>query len=229
MGLATTVLRVVTGATMAGHGLQKLTNSLGGHGPDAAGESFESMGFPSGRQFAIATGVAETAGGALMVAGLGTPLACAMVSGVMAGAIAKVHYKNGFWMTDRGFEYNLHILAATFAVAGAGGGALTLDALRGKKHRGFGWALAQLALGAGTAAAALALAERQGGDQWHEGTDGWTAGIDDRKTASDGEAVDLTGTSRRPDQAHGSAHTDAPRDGSSSADADASSHADSPN
>jgi putative oxidoreductase len=168
MGLATTVLRVVTGATMAGHGLQKLTNSLGGQGLDASAESFEKMGLQPGRSFAIATGLAETAGGALMVAGLGTPLACAMVSGVMAGAIAKVHYKNGFWMTEQGSEYNLHILAATFAIAGSGGGALTVDALRGKKHRGFGWALAQLAVGVGAAAGALALAERQNGDHWQE-------------------------------------------------------------
>jgi putative oxidoreductase len=171
MGLATTVLRVVTGATMAGHGLQKLSNSFGGHGLAAAGESFEAIGFKPGQPFATATGAAEAAGGMLMVAGLGTPLACAMISGVMAGAIAKVHYKNGFWMTDHGFEYNLHILAATFAVAGTGGGALTLDALRGKKHQGLGWALAQLAVGLGAATAALALAERQQGDHWQASTE----------------------------------------------------------
>jgi putative oxidoreductase len=171
MGLATTVLRVVTGATMAGHGLQKLSNSLGGHGLEPTADSFETMGMKPGRPFAIATGVAEAAGGTLMVAGLGTPLACAMVSGVMAGAIAKVHYKNGFWMTDHGFEYNLHILAATFAVAGAGGGSLTLDALRGKKHQGLGWALAQLAVGLGAAAGALAMAERQQGDHWQASTE----------------------------------------------------------
>jgi putative oxidoreductase len=156
---------------MAAHGLQKLSNSFGGQGPAAMGGKFEKMGIEPGREFAIGTGLAETAGGTLMVAGLGTPLACAMVSGVMAGAIAKVHYKNGFWMTDRGYEYNLHILAATFAIAGSGGGSLTLDALRGKKHRGFGWALAQLAVGLGAAAGALALAERQGGDHWSDGTE----------------------------------------------------------
>lgn len=161
MGYATTVLRVVTGATMAGHGIQKLSHALGGHGPEGTAKAFEGMGFTPGRHFAMATGIAETAGGSMMAMGLGVPMACSMVTGVMAGAIAKVHYKNGYWVTDGGFEYNLGILASTFAVAGAGGGALTLDGLRGKKHRGFGWALAQLAVGVGAAAAALTISERQ--------------------------------------------------------------------
>lgn len=161
MGFATTVLRVVTGATMAGHGIQKLTHALGGHGPEATGKAFENMGFTPGRHFGMVTGIAETAGGSMMTLGLGVPVACSMVSGVMIGAIAKVHYKNGYWVTDGGFEYNLNILAATFAVAGAGGGALALDGLRGKKHRGLGWALAQLALGASAAAGALVISERQ--------------------------------------------------------------------
>lgn len=166
MGLATTVLRVVTGATLAGHGLQKLTRSFGGGGPEAAGENFEQMGLKPGRQLAMVTGTTETIGGVLMVAGLQTPLACSMITGVMVGAIAKVHYKNGFWASGRGYEYNLHILAATFAVAGAGGGALSVDALRGKKRQGFGWALAQLAVGAGAAAGALAIAGREVPATW---------------------------------------------------------------
>jgi putative oxidoreductase len=205
MGLATTVLRVVTGATMAGHGLQKLTNSLGGQGPDDVAESFEKMGLKPGRPYAIATGAAETAGGLLMVAGLGTPLACAMVSGVMAGAIAKVHYKNGFWMTEHGYEYNLHILAATFAVAGTGGGSLTLDALRGKKHRGFGWALAQLAVGLGAAAGALAIAERQNGDHWQSmSADRWSSSASPDEAGSAGP-VDLTSQGEVGDHAHATA------------------------
>ena len=161
MGFATTVLRLVTGATMAGHGVQKLTTSLGGHGPEGTAQAFEQMGLQPGRHFGMVTGVAETAGGTMMALGLATPLACSMVTGVMVGAVTKVHLKKGFWVTNGGFEYNLGILASTFAIAGAGGGPLTLDGLRGKKHRGFGWAVLQLAVGAGAAAAALAIADRQ--------------------------------------------------------------------
>ena len=161
MGFATTVLRLVTGATMAGHGIQKLTTSLGGHGPEGTAQAFEQMGLRPGRHFGMATGAAEAAGGTMMALGLATPLACSLVTGVMVGAITKVHLKKGFWATNGGFEYNLGILASTFAIAGAGGGPLTLDGLRGKKHQGLGWAVLQLALGAGAAAGALAISDRQ--------------------------------------------------------------------
>jgi putative oxidoreductase len=96
-----------------------------------------------------------------MVAGLGTPLACAMVSGVMASAISKVHYKNGFWAANKGFEPNLMFMASAFAIAGSGGGALSLDGLRGKRRQGLSWALAQLVAGAGTAVAVLKFSSRQ--------------------------------------------------------------------
>jgi putative oxidoreductase len=194
MGYATTVLRVVTGATMAGHGIQKLSHALGGHGPEGTAKAFEGMGFTPGRPFGMAAGMAETAGGSMMALGLGVPLACSMVTGVMAGAIGKVHYKNGFWVTDGGFEYNLHILAATFAVAGAGGGALTLDGLRRKKHRGFGWAVAQLAVGAGAAAAALTIAERQAQAQGVSSTPSTPGTQTPGHTDADGSSlVDLAG------------------------------------
>jgi putative oxidoreductase len=163
MGFATTVLRVATGATMAGHGLQKLTTGFGGGGLEAAGENFEKMGLSPGRQYALLTGSAEALGGSLLVLGLGTPFASSLVSAVMTGAIAKVHWKNGFWASKGGIEHPLLVLASTFAIAGAGGGPLAIDGLRGKKRRGFGWAFAQLAAGAGGAAAALAVASRQVG------------------------------------------------------------------
>ncbi|MGC8626421.1 MAG: DoxX family protein [Acidimicrobiales bacterium] len=161
MGLATTVLRAATGATMAGHGLQKLTRSFGGGGLEEAGRSFEQLGFRPGKPYAMATGATEAVGGLLMVAGLCTPLACAMVSGVMASAISKVHYKNGFWAANKGFEPNVMLMASAFAIAGSGGGALSLDGLLGKRRQGFTWALAQLVVGVGTAAAVLKFSSRQ--------------------------------------------------------------------
>lgn len=198
MGLATTALRLVTGGTMAAHGLSKITTNFGRGGPEATAGSFEKMGFSPSKAFGMATGGAETVGGLMMVAGLGTPWACAMISGVMTGAIAKVHLENGFWASESGFEYNLHILAATFAVAGGGGGALTLDGLRGKKRKGLHWALLQLALGAGAAAGALALAERRvaaaPGTGIPAGGDGSRWATSQQPRTSDG-LVDLTDSS----------------------------------
>ena len=105
------------------------------------------------------------------------------------------------------FEYNLEIMAATFAIAGTGGGALTLDGLRGKKHRGFGWALAQLAVGVAAAAGALAIAERQTGDRWQDAADRWADSLHDEEDASGAEAskgaspVDLTARSSSGEEA----------------------------
>jgi putative oxidoreductase len=163
MGLATTALRVITGSLMAGHGLQKLTTSFGGHGVEGTAAGFEKMGFTPGRPFALAAGVTETAGGVLLAAGLEVPLAAAMVTGVMTTAIAKVHLKNGVWVSKGGFEYNLVLIGSAFAVAADGGGALALDSLRGKRRRGFGWAVGELALGVGAAVATMKFAERQAG------------------------------------------------------------------
>src|ERR1700722_18339075 len=78
MGLATTALRVTTGVVLAGHGLQKIAGKFGGPGLDAAATGFESMGFRPGRPYAAAAGVSETAGGAMLAAGLFTPLGAAM-------------------------------------------------------------------------------------------------------------------------------------------------------
>lgn len=160
MGLATTVLRVVTGATVTGHGLQKLTGSFGGEGTEAVGRTFSQLGFEPGKPYAVATGATETVGGLLMATGLGTPFACAMVSGVMASAISKVHYKDGLWTSDRGLDFNLMVMASAFAIAGSGGGVLSLDGLRGKRRRGFVWAVAQLVVGVGAAVAVLTFAGR---------------------------------------------------------------------
>jgi putative oxidoreductase len=45
----------------------------------------------------------------------------------MLVAIVTVHWVNGFWNTNRGYEYNLTVLASVTAVAIAGPGAYSLD------------------------------------------------------------------------------------------------------
>lgn len=143
LGLAT--LRIVLGALFMGHGLQKLKGWFGGAGLDASGESFEGMGLRPGRQHAAAAGMAETVGGGLLCAGLLTPLGASMVTGSMAVAVHKVHFKNGLWVSEGGFEYNLVLSAAAFALAAEGPGALSLDEALGVRVAGLPAALAELA------------------------------------------------------------------------------------
>jgi putative oxidoreductase len=161
MKLGLAVLRLVVGGLFMGHGLQKLAGWFGGHGLAATGESFESMGLRPGRMHAASAGASETAGGALIAAGLLTPLGASLLSGTMITAIRKVHARHGPWVAEGGYEYNLVLLASAFALSDVGPGDWSLDRALGIRMSGPGWAIAQLAAGAAGSTLALAIAESQ--------------------------------------------------------------------
>jgi len=153
------LLRVIVGALFVGHGTQKLFGWFGGRGLDATAEGFEQMGIRPGKPNAIAAGVGEAGGGALLAAGLVTPLAAASITATMLTAMDRVHLKNGPWVTSGGYEYNLVLIAAVLALVETGPGALSLDAARGHERKGTVWALVALAVGGiGAAAAKFAAA-----------------------------------------------------------------------
>jgi putative oxidoreductase len=104
---------------------------FGGHGLDGTGAFFESLGLRPGRMMALAAGLAELTGGALFALGLLTPLAATLLIAVMVTAIATVHGRNGVWVTNGGFEYNLVLAAVPFAVASIGAGKWSLDHVLG--------------------------------------------------------------------------------------------------
>src|SRR5215217_2809599 len=126
-GWGLTALRWTTGALMAGHGLQKLSTKFGGHGIDGTAPGFDAMGLRPGREHAIAAGVTETFAGVASILGVMTPAASAATTGTMTVAIAKVHGRNGPWITKGGFEYNATLMAVAFALAAAGPGRWALD------------------------------------------------------------------------------------------------------
>jgi putative oxidoreductase len=146
---------MLIGALLFGHGTQKLAGWFGGSGLQATGETFEGMGLRPGKTHAAAAGLAESAGGALLFAGLLTPLGASMITGSMAVAVHKVHGRNGIWVGDGGFEYNLVLAAAAFALAAEGPGAFSLDERLGTGRTGMPVALAELA--AALAGAALVV------------------------------------------------------------------------
>ena len=114
-----------------------------------------------GRQHARVAGIAEFGGGLLLVFGLLTPFAAAAITAVMIVAILTVHAKNGPWSTDGGFEYNVVLMAAVFALAGVGPGAWSLDNAFGLDLAGTGWAIAELALGTLGAIGAVLAGRRE--------------------------------------------------------------------
>jgi putative oxidoreductase len=147
MALGLLVLRIVTGGLFAGLGAQKLSGSFGGHGLDGTGSFFESLGLRPGRMMALAAGLAELTGGALLALGLLTPLATGLVIAVMFTAIATVHWQNGVWGTNGGFEYNLVLATVAFALASIGAGRWSLDRVLGLHVAGWKWGVAALVLG----------------------------------------------------------------------------------
>jgi len=164
MKLGRLLLRVIVGGLFVGHGSQKLFGSFGGHGLKATAEGFDQMGLKPGKVTATAAGVAETAGGAALAAGLHTPLAAASLIGVMTVAVKKVHLSNGPWAGQGGYEYNLVLAAAAATIAEAGPGSISLDHLRGKERSGLLWGLFALVGGVGGALAVEQLSARGGGE-----------------------------------------------------------------
>lgn len=156
MNLAMLVLRLVVGLLFVGHGAQKLFGAFGGAGLEGTAAGFDRMGLHPPRVHAMAAGCAELGAGLLLALGLLTPLGAALVVAVMTTAVITVHARNGLWNTEGGFEFNLTLIAAAFAMVGAGPGAWSLDDALGLELAGAGWAVA--ALGAGVLGAIAAVA-----------------------------------------------------------------------
>jgi putative oxidoreductase len=152
-------LRLVVGGYFFGHGTQKLFGWFGGHGPDATGQFFENLGLRPGKRHAIAAGAAEAGGGSLLVLGAATPLASSVLIATMLTAIHRVHLKNGPWVTEQGYEYNLVLIAAVTALAETGPGSPSIDDARGSQTYGPKWAALSLVLGALGAIGAKAVAD----------------------------------------------------------------------
>jgi len=148
MNVGRLVLRGVVGPLFIGHGTQKLFGWFDGHGPEATGGFFESLGLRPGKRHATAAGWSETMGGALLTLGALTPVAQALITGTMVTAVRKVHAQNGPWVTQNGFEYNLTLIALTAALTETGPGRPSVDeALFGGALKGKGWSVAALAAG----------------------------------------------------------------------------------
>ena len=155
------LIRVVLGGIMAAHGAQKLSGWFGGHGLAGTRGWLDTMGFKPARLQAVVVGLAEFGGGALLVLGMLTPLGAAAVAGVMFVAIATVHWKNGFFNSSGGYEFNLLIVATAIGLAMTGPGTISIDDLAGWTLAGPAWGLAALGISAVAAGSVLAVRKRR--------------------------------------------------------------------
>ena len=93
-------------------------------------------------------GPAEAAGGLLLVLGLLTPLAGALLIGVLVVVAVAGHGSHGLWNHQGGYEYPLVLAVAAGAIGLAGPGAYALDGLLPVPIAGFGLGLPGAAAGA---------------------------------------------------------------------------------
>jgi putative oxidoreductase len=154
------LVRLIIGGLFVGHGTQKLRGWFGGPGVAGTEQMMDALKLHPPRRNALAAGATETAGGALLAAGLATPLAAAGLIGVMLTAIRTVHLPNGPWAANGGYEYNLVLIAALLGLVDGGPGELSLDRALGIHDTGPEWALGALALGAAASALTVELGRR---------------------------------------------------------------------
>ena len=153
-------LRAFLGVLLFAHGTQKLFGWFGGHGPDGTGGFFEQVGHRPGRQMAILAGLSEAGGGTLLALGLITPLAAAMIIGVMVTASVSVHGPHGLWATNGGYELPLTNAVIAGSLAFTGAGTFSLDNALGLGLHGWAWGIGALAVGLIGAGVQLARRER---------------------------------------------------------------------
>lgn len=128
-GFGALVLRVPVGIILTAHGAQKLFGWFGGYGLEGTGQWMASIGLEPGLFMALIAGLAEFAGGLVLILGLFTRPAALVSAVTMTVAIFSVHFSNGLFMANNGYEFALSLLAATAALTVLGGGKFAMDTL----------------------------------------------------------------------------------------------------
>ncbi|WP_044640487.1 DoxX family protein [Risungbinella massiliensis] len=120
------LIRLVVGVLFIGHGAQKLFGWFGGYGLKGTAGWLESIGVRPGVVMATMAGLGELLGGILFASGYLLWVGAFFIVATMVVAIATVHGKNGLWVTQDGFEFNLVLIVVAIGVALAGPGAYAI-------------------------------------------------------------------------------------------------------
>ncbi|MFF5208324.1 DoxX family protein [Streptosporangium sp. NPDC000396] len=122
--LAALIARLALGVILLAHGWQKANTGF-----EAVAADFAGAGTPAPRLAAAFTMLTEFGAGSLIILGLLTPLAGAMIAAVMLGAFVFVHGRRGVFVTSGGFELVAALGSAALLLATAGAGRFSLDHL----------------------------------------------------------------------------------------------------
>jgi putative oxidoreductase len=112
-------VRIAAGIIFVAHGAQKLFGAFGGPGLDAIVQMMGSIGY--------LVAIGEFFGGLGLIFGVLSRFSAAALIVIMLGAIAKVHWPNGFFLGERpGYEFNLALIGLLIPVLIAGPGRLAV-------------------------------------------------------------------------------------------------------
>ncbi len=118
--IALLAVRLVVGVIFMAHGAQKLFGAFGGKGLEA---TVEMMGMGPISYLVI---IGEFFGGLGLVVGFLTRFSAASLIVIMIGAIALAHGKNGFFLQNQGYEYNLALIGLLIPTLIAGPGRFSI-------------------------------------------------------------------------------------------------------
>ncbi|MFP5072491.1 DoxX family protein [Pseudonocardia nantongensis] len=116
--------RIVLGAVLIAHGVQKLGNGVGG-----VAQGFGGMGVPLPTGSALVAIVVELGSGLLLLAGAATTVAGLAAVAMMVGAWFFAHLTPAVFVSDGGWELVGVIAAGALLLAASGPGRFSVDHL----------------------------------------------------------------------------------------------------
>jgi len=121
-------IRLGLAIVMIGHGAQKVLGSWGGPGFKAFTSGNTPFGFMKPTWLWLgAAALSELVGGVLVGLGFLTRVGAFFIGCTMLTAVAGVHWPNGLFSANRGYEYPMTLLAMSLALLIAGGGQASVD------------------------------------------------------------------------------------------------------
>ena len=117
------LLRLVLGVVFIAHGWDKMFIT----GPIETAGQFSAMGVPNARFSAYAAGIAELAGGGMLILGFLSTIVAGVLILLMGSAIFFAHWGNGFFVSQGGPEFVMVLIAALIMIVVFGAGRVSLD------------------------------------------------------------------------------------------------------